>query len=162
MRKSITALAVCGLVVGLVAASGAAAKPGPKAPKTHGGTVSLVAPSPAAGATSTTATGNVLARASCRKNRTVHLTLTNADGSSAGPEVVAITGPNGDYTAAITLPAPVAPATSAVYTLTANVDAAVRKSGKSKGKGKRARKHLCAALTSAPVTVTATAAPVVV
>jgi hypothetical protein len=159
MRKSISALAVCGLVVGLVAVPGALAKPGAKTPKTHGGTVGLVAPSPAVGATSTTASGNVFSQASCRKNRTVHLTLTNADGSSAAPEVVATTGPNGDYSATVAVPAPVAPATTATYTLTANVDQAIRKSGKSKGKSKRARKHICAALTSAPVTVTATAVP---
>ena len=41
---------------------------------------------------------------------------------SAGPEVVATTGPNGDYTAPITLPANVAPTTSTPYTLTATVD----------------------------------------
>jgi hypothetical protein len=118
--------------------------------------VSLVAPSPAAGVTSTTASGNVFSKASCRKNRTVHLTLSNADGTPAGPEVVTTTRSNGDYSAVVTIPAPVAPATTATYSLTASVDQANRKSGK----GKRARKHVCAALTTTPVTVTATA-PVV-
>jgi hypothetical protein len=158
MRRTITALAVCGALLGLVAAS-AVATPGPKAPKapkTHGGTVTLVAPSPAAGATSTTASGNVFSRASCRKNRTVHLTLTNADGTPAGPEVVTTTRQNGDYSAVVAIPAPVPPATTATYSLTASVDQANRKSGK----GKRSRKHVCAAMTTTPVTVTATA-PVV-
>jgi hypothetical protein len=152
MRRTITALAVCGAAIGIVAAS-AVATPGPKAPKspkTHAGTVTLVAPSPAAGVRSTTASGNVFAKASCRKNRTVHLTLSKADGTAAAPEVVTTTGPNGDYSATVALPAPVAPATTATYSLTASVDQANRKSGK----GKRARKHVCSALTSAPASVT--------
>ena len=162
MRKTFSTLAVCGAVTGLLAASAIAAQPpkAPKAPKTHGGTVSLVAPSPAVDSTTTTASGNVFSQASCRKNRTVHITQTKADGTSAGPEVVATTGPNGDYTAPITLPANVAPTTSTPYTLTATVDEAIRKSGKGKhkgkAKGKRNRVHVCAALTSAPVTVTVT------
>jgi hypothetical protein len=165
MRKTTTALAVCGAALSLAAASAVAAQPPkpPKAPHTQGGTVSLVAPSPALGATSTTASGNVFSQASCRKNRTVHLTTTKADGTSAGPEVIVTTGPNGDYTSPITLPANVAPTTSTPYTLTATVDQAVRKSGKGKhkgkAKGKRNRVHICGALTSAPVTVTVTSTP---
>ena len=69
---------------------------------------------------------------------------------AAAPEVVTTTGPNGDYSATVALPAPVAPATTATYSLTASVDQANRKSGK----GKRARKHVCSALTSAPASVT--------
>ncbi len=165
MRKTISALAVSGAILGLVAASAIAAQPTkpPKASKTHGGTVSLVAPSPAVSSTTTTASGNVFSQASCRKNRTVHLTLTKADGTSAGPEVIATTISNGNYTAAITLPANVAPTTSTPYTLTATVDEAIRKSGKGKkkgkAKGKRNRVHVCGALTSAPVTVTVTSTP---
>jgi hypothetical protein len=146
MRRTIIALAACLVVVGLVAAPGALGK---KGPRYIGGTVSLVAPSPAAGVHTTTATGNVLTQASCRKNRTVHLTLTNADGSSAGPEVLATTRQNGDYTAAITLPAPVAPAIAATYTLNASVDQVNRKSGK----GHKSKKFICLALPAAPVSI---------
>ncbi|MGZ5336637.1 MAG: hypothetical protein ACXWDT_01175 [Solirubrobacterales bacterium] len=161
MRKTIIMMAA-GLALASVVAAPAVATPGPKAPKppkaAHGigGAVTLAAPSPAAGQTTTTATGNVKARASCRKGRTVHLTLSKADGSAASSEVVTKTGPNGDFTATITAPAqpaPIPPATTSpptTYTLNASVDQLNRKSGK----GKRARKFVCKALTATPVTIT--------
>jgi hypothetical protein len=161
MRKTIITMAL-GLALASVVAAPAVATPGPKAPKppkaphSGGGAVTLVAPSPAAGATTTTATGNVKAKASCRKSRTVHLTLSKADGTAASPEVAVTTGPNGDFAATITAPAqpaPTPPATTSppsTYTLNASVDFANRKSGK----GKRARKHVCPALTAAPATIT--------
>jgi hypothetical protein len=157
-----------GLAAAGVLAAPAVGTPGPKAPKApkapkppkaahgHSGTVSLAAASPAVGATTTTATGNVKSTGSCRKNRTVHLTLLKADGTPAASEVVTTTGPNGDFTATIAAPAqpaPVPPATTSppsTYTLNASVDQTNRKSGK----GKRARKHVCLALTAAPVTIT--------
>ena len=73
------------------------------------GTVTVTAPSPPAGTTTTTATGNVKAQASCRKDRTVHLTLLKADGTAASPEVITTTRSNGDFTATITAPAQPAP-----------------------------------------------------
>lgn len=150
MRRTIIALAACLVVVGLVAAPGAVGKKKTKAPRLIGGTVTLVAPSPAAGVHTTTATGNVAAQASCRKNRYVRLTLFNADGvTPAGAEVDVTTGPNGDYTAPITLPAPTPPAT-ATYTLKASVDQLYRKSGK----GKKSKKFICGVLTAAPVSIT--------
>jgi len=148
MRRTISLIAACVAVVAVAAASAVAA-PGPKSPKadkTHGGTVSLVAPSPALGATTTTASGNVKSQASCRKNRTVHVAI------SGGAEVIATTRSNGNYSATVTLPANASTGASTQYTLTATVDQANRKSGKGHG----ARKHVCGALSSAPATVTVT------
>lgn len=163
MRKTLSCTVACLALAGLIAAPAATSAPktpkppkAPKAPKGIGGVVTVTAPSPAAGTTTTTATGNVKARASCRKNRTVRLTLLKADGTPASSESVTTTGPNGDFSALITAPAqpaPVPPAMTAppsTYTLKTTVDQTNRKSGK----GKRARKFVCGALEGAPVTVT--------
>ena len=153
MRKIMTAGFVCLLVAGLAVAPGALAK---KGPKRVSGTVTVTATNPPAGSTTTTATGNVKANSSCRKNRTVHLSLLKADGTPASSEVVTTTRSNGDYTATITAPAQPAPVPPAMtsppttYTLKATVDQVNRKSGK----GKKAKKFVCLAIESAPVAIT--------
>lgn len=147
------AVAICAAAIGLVAAPGAVAK---KGPKLVSGTVTVTAPNPATGTTTTTASGNVKATSSCRKGRTVHLTLLKADGTPASSEVVTTTKSNGDFTATITAPAqpaPVPPATTSpptTYNLKTTVDQVNRKSGK----GKKAKKFVCLAIEGTPVPIT--------
>ena len=104
MRKLPIAIAVGALAV-CVAVAPAVAKPGPKAPKDVASTITVVAsPTTIEAATTTVAvSGNVKANSSCRKNRTVRFSYTDATGTTALTET-AVTGPNGDYSA--TLPKP--------------------------------------------------------
>lgn len=156
MRKLVSACAVCAIAVGLVAVPSAL---GVKGPKVVGGTVTV-------GATPTTitsttpsfaASGNVASGSSCRKDRTVHLAY--VENGVAGPEVgSAITGPNGDYTAA-TLPKPTVanPTAGGTVVVRATVDPVlIRVVGKKKGKhNKKGRPFQCGQLTgdSGPITV---------
>jgi hypothetical protein len=161
MRRIITATAVCAMAVGLVAVPGVTAKGGPKGPKQVSGTVSVnVTPTTIEATTTTvTATGNVAASSSCRKDRLVRFAYVN--GTTITPLAqTAETGPNGDYTAVLPKPADTNPPTSSV-TLKATVDQTVRKVGsKKKGKKKkRGRQFVCmeltgqsSALTIAPAT----------
>jgi hypothetical protein len=139
MRKLITAIGVGMLAIGLAAAPSGLAKPGPKGAKNAATTVTFTAtPSTIEAATTTLAvSGNVKANSSCRKNRTVRFSYTDANGEAALTET-AVTRPNGDFSATLPKPATVGPAT---VTLTAKVDAAVRTTkGSSKGKKKGHKK----------------------
>ena len=142
MRKLITAIGVGALAVSLSAAPAVIGKPGPKGPKgakNVGGTISVTAtPSTIDAATTTVAvSGNLKANSSCRKNRTVRFSYTDAGGTTALVET-AVTRPNGDFSATLPKPATTGPATA---TLNATVDEAVRKTkGSSKGKKKGHKK----------------------
>jgi hypothetical protein len=164
MRKIIGASAVCALAIGLVAAPAGAVK----APKQVSGTVSvLVSPNPVPStATSVTASGNVAASSSCRKDRTVRFQYVNTATGAVEPlAVTAVTRPNGDYSA--TLPRPAAPTPPATlpqtYVLQASVDQTTRKVGsKKKGKKtKKGRQFICLQITgqSSPVTFSAPPPP---
>ena len=165
MRKIIGASAVCALAIGLVAAPAATGK---AAPKQVPGTVSvLVSPNPVAStATGVTASGNVGASSSCRKDRTVRFQYVNTLTGAVEPlAVTAVTRSNGDYSA--TLPRPAAPTPPATlpqtYVLQATVDQTERKVGsKKKGKKKkRGRQFICLQVAgqSSPVTFSAPAPP---
>ena len=163
MRKLSIAIAVGALAVCLAVAP-AAAKPGPKAPKDVASTVTLVAtPTTIDAATTTVAvSGNVKANSSCRKNRTVSFSYTDASGTTAVG--TAVTGPNGDYSATLPKPTTTGPAT---VTLTATVAEAIRVTkgqskgkGKKKGHGKKARKFNCLSGTASSV-LTVPAAPTI-
>ena len=162
MRKLSIAIAVGALAVCLAVAP-AAAKPGPKAPKDVASTVTLVAtPTTIDAATTTVAvSGNVKANSSCRKNRTVRFSYTDAGVTT--DVGTAVTGPNGDYSVALPKPTTAGP----LVTLTATVDAATRKTkgqskgkGKKKGHGKKARKFNCLSGTASSV-LTVPAAPTI-
>ena len=162
MRKLFAATAVCALAVGLTVAPGAIGK---KSTKQVASTVTVTAaPSPITPATTAvTASGNVKANSSCRKDRTVRFAFVN---SATLAETLAATtvetGPNGDYTTSL---AP--PTTDGTYVLRATVDETIRTKkvkGKRKGasKGKklgnlRKRKFNCLEIVgnSAPITVDA-------
>ena len=137
MRKIIGASAICALAIGLVAVPGVAAK---KGPKQVSGTVSVfVVPNPVpTGTTLVTASGNVKANSSCRKDRDVLLTqwvdtVTGAT-SPTGLATTVETGPNGDYSTPV-----MAPTVAGTYVLQAFVDDEFRKVG-SKKKGKKTKK----------------------
>jgi hypothetical protein len=152
MRKLCTLIALGALAAGLVAAPGAIGK---KSPKQVPASVTLTATPSTLGATATTVTvsGNVQATSSCRKDRTVRFSYTGAAGTT-DTGATTVTRSNGDFTAVLTKPADVAPAT---VTLTATVDAADRKVGsKKKGKkSKKGRKINCLSATgSTPLTIT--------
>jgi hypothetical protein len=154
MRKLPITIAVGVLAISLAAAP-AIAKPGPKAPKGVSGTVTVV-PTPTTIETTTTTvavTGNVSASSSCRKNRTVRFSYTDAAGTTALTET-AVTGPNGDYTVTLPKPTTTGPAT---VTLTAKVDQATRTNkGSSKGKKKGHKKGKAKKFTCLEATGTAT------
>jgi hypothetical protein len=169
MRKLFGAAAVCALAVGLAVAP-AGAVPGNghgngngngHSPKQVPGTVSVnVTPTTVTSTTSNvTASGNVSATSSCRKDRTVRFAYVNGSTVTQLSQT-AVTGPNGDYTAALPKPTDTNPPTSSV-TLRATVDQAIRKVGsKKKGKkNKKGRQFNCmevtgqsAAIAIAPVT----------
>ena len=160
MRKAFGAIAACGLTIGLIVAPSAM---GVAAPKQVSGTVSvLVSPNPVPStATGVTASGNVAASSSCRKDRTVRLQWTNTTTNAVDPvTTTAVTGPNGDYTAVLPKPTDTGPAT---VTLRATVDQQWRKVGsKKKGKkNKKGRQFNCMELTgqSGPLTVPAPPVP---
>jgi hypothetical protein len=150
MRKLPIAIAVGALAVSLAAVP-AVAKPGPKAPKNVGATVTILASPTTIETTTTTVavTGNVKAGSSCRKNRTVRFSYVDTAGTTALTET-ALTGPNGDYS--VTLPKPTTTGPASV-TLMATVDEAVRTNkGSSKGKKKghkkgKAKKFNCLEVT---------------
>jgi hypothetical protein len=154
MRKLVSAVAVCALAVGLVAAPSAL---GVKSTKLVGGTVSVnVTPNPLPNATATvTASGNVASNSSCRKLRTVRFywVVNGVQGAEIGS---AVTRSNGDYTATLPRPTETAPTTTSV-TLRAIVDQTFKKVGsKKKGrKDKKGRQFNCLSITgdSAPVTL---------
>ena len=157
MRKLITATAVCALAVGLATVPGALAK---KSVKQAPGTVSVAVSTTSTAPTTTalTASGNVQANSSCRKDRTVRFAFVNSATLAEVPSAVtAVTGPNGDYTASL---AP--PTTDGAYALRATVDETFRTKSTGKRKGankgkKKGRKFLCLATVgnSAPITVDA-------
>ena len=165
MRKLPIAIAAGVLALSLAAAPAVVAKPGPKSPKSPknvGGTVTVVpTPTTIEEATTTVAvTGNVKAKSSCRKNRTVRFSYTDASGTTVLAET-AVTKPNGNYSVTLPKPSTTGPATA---TLTATVDQTVRKTkGSSKGKKKghkkgKARKFNCLEVTgTATLTVNAPA-----
>ena len=148
MRRTVIAIAIGALAVGLTAAPGALAK---KGPKNVGGTVTVVAaPSVIEPTTTTVAVkGNVKANSSCRKGRTVGFSYDDGTGPVALAET-AVTKSNGDYK--VTLPKPTT-AGPGVVTLTATVEETVRKvKGGSKGKKKghkkgKAKKFNCLELS---------------
>lgn len=144
------------MAIGLVVAPGAIAKKGPKQVP---GTVSvLVTPTTITATTMTvTATGNVAASSSCRKDRTVHFSYVNSTTGAVTPLAqTAVTGPNGDYTAVLPKPTDTNPPTASVV-LRATVDQSIRKVGsKKKGKkNKKGRQFLCMEITgqSSPLTI---------
>ncbi len=126
MRRIISASAMCALAIGLVVAPGAIGKAGPK--QVSGGVSVLVSPNPVPStATSVTASGNVGASSSCRKDRTIRFQYVNTATGAVEPlAVTTVTGPNGDYSA--TLPRPAAPTPPATlpqtYVVQATVDQA--------------------------------------
>jgi hypothetical protein len=137
MRKLPIAIAVGALAVS-VAAVPAIAKPGPKGAKNVVSTITLVAsPTTIEPTTETVAvSGNIKANSSCRKNRTVHFSYEDENGTTALTET-AVTGPNGDYSATLPKPTTTVPVPASV-TLVATVDEALRVTkGQSKGKGKK-------------------------
>jgi hypothetical protein len=158
MRKLLMATGACALVIGLVAVPGASAV---KSPKLVSGTVDVfVVPNPVPDtATTVTASGNVKANSSCRKDRTVHFTWVNTVSLAPTPlATTATTGSNGDYS--VVLPKPTPPGT---YVLQASVDFQVRKVG-SKKKGKKAknpksRQFHCLQIPGQSSVVTALAPP---
>lgn len=163
MRKMIGACAVSALVVGLVAVPGAIGK---AAPKQVSGTVSvLVSPNPVPStATNVTVSGNVGASSSCRKDRTVRFQYVNTATGAVQPQaVIAVTGPNGDYTATLQRPTVTAPATlPQTFVVQATVDQAERKVGskkKGKKKKKRGRQFICLQVSGQSTPVTFSASP---
>ena len=152
MRKLPIAIAAGVLALSLAAAPAVVAKPGAKkGPKNVGGTVTVV-PTPTTIEDTTTTvvvTGNVKASSSCRKNRTVRFSYTDAGGTTVLAET-AVTKSNGNYSVTLPKPTTTGPATA---TLTATVDQAIRKNkGSSKGKKKghkkgKARKFNCLEVT---------------
>jgi hypothetical protein len=159
MKKLIGATAVCALAIGIAVAP-AGAVPGnghgqggqgqvPKGAKQVPGTVSVnVTPTTITSTTTgVTASGNVSATSSCRKDRTVRFAYVNGTTVTSLPQT-AVTGPNGDYTASLPKPTDTNPPTSSV-TLRATVDQAFRKvGGKKKGKrAKRGRQFNCMEIT---------------
>lgn len=154
MRKLMITIALGALTAGLVAAPSAIAV---KAPKPVAGTVTVeVTPTTITPTvTSVTASGNVQANSSCRKDRTVHFAYVNTDTGVVTPLAeTAVTGSNGDYTAVLPSPTDAAPAT---VVLRATVDQVTRKVGsKKKGKkDKKGRQFDCLETTgdSAPLTI---------
>ena len=125
----------------------------------------LVSPNPVPStATSVTASGNVGASSSCRKDRTVRFQYVNTTTGAIAPlAVTAVTGSNGDYTA--TLPRPAAPTPPATlpqtYVLQATVDQTTRKVGsKKKGKkNKKGRQFICMQVSGQSTPVTFSAPP---
>jgi hypothetical protein len=165
MRRIISAGAVCAMAIGLVVAPSAVGK---AAPKQVSGAVSvLVSPNPVPFTTTVvTASGNVAASSSCRKDRTVRFQYVNTRTGAVEPlAVTAVTRSNGDYTASLPRPAvPTPPATlPQTYVLQATVDQTERKVGsKKKGKKKkRGRQFICLQVSgqSSPVTFSAPPAP---
>ena len=163
MRRFISAGAVCAMAIGLVVAPSAVGK---AAPKQVSGTVSvLVSPNPVPFSTTTvTASGNVAASSSCRKDRTVHFQYVNSlTGAVESLATTAVTRSNGDYTVSLPRPtAPTAPATlPQTYVLQATVDQTERLVGsKKKGKKKkRGRQFICMQVTGQSSPVTFSAAP---
>lgn len=160
MRKLITAIAMGALAASLVAAPSAIAV---KAPKPVSATVTVV-PTPTTitpETTTVTASGNVSATSSCRKDRIVHFSYVNTSTNVVTPLVeTALTGSNGDYTVVLPKPTDAAPATVA---LRATVDQVIRKVGSSKKgkKNKKGRQFDCLTTTadSSPLTVSAPVIP---
>jgi hypothetical protein len=153
MKKLILSGAACLVVGGLIASPGVAKSPNAQGPK--GATVSVTAtPNPATVNSAINVTGNVYDQQSCRKDRNVKLSLVKADGTPAASDVGVVTGPNGDYTAAIT-----APALAGTYTLKTSVEGALRvkkaKKHGNHGKGKKKGQRIfCAAITGADTLIT--------
>ena len=138
MRKLFAATAVCALAVGLTVAPGAIGK---KSTKQVASTVTVTAaPSPITPATTAvTASGNVKANSSCRKNRTVRFYyLTNG---VAGLEVGSTdTRSNGDFSTTLAPPAPITDGTTQVRAIVdQNIRTKVIK-GKNKGANKGKKK----------------------
>jgi hypothetical protein len=155
------------MAIGLVAAPGVVAKgpKGPKGPKQVPGTISVFAtPTTITDTTTTvTATGNVAASSSCRKDRLVRFAYVNGTTGVVTPLAqTATTGPNGDYTAVLPKPTDTNPPTASV-SLRATVDQTVRKVGsKKKGKKKKkGRKFVCMQVNgqSSPLAIAPTPTP---
>jgi hypothetical protein len=155
MRKLPIAIAVGVLAISLAAAPAVVAKPGAKSPKNVGGAVTVV-PTPTTIEDTTTTvvvTGNVKANSSCRKNRTVRFSYTDAGGTTVLAET-AVTRSNGSYSVTLPKPTTTGPATA---TLTATVDQAIRKhKGSSKGKKKGHKKGKAKKFNCLEATGTAT------
>ena len=154
MRKLMITIALGALAAGLVAAPSAIAV---KEPKPVAGTVTVeVTPTTITPTTTAvTASGNVAANSSCRKDRTVHFAYVNTDTLVVTPLTeTAVTGSNGDYTALLPAPTDAAPAT---VVLRATVDPVTRKVGSAKKgkKDKKGRQFNCLEITgdSAPLTI---------
>ena len=150
MRRLFTAIAVSALAVGLTVAPGAIGK---AQTKQVASTVSLSAtPSTVSNATPSaiSASGNVQANSSCRKNRAVSFSYVSSTGTVTPVGTPVVTGPNGDFSASLPQPTDVGPTT---VTLKATVAETIRtkiikgknngaNKGKKKGKVQK-RKFLC-------------------
>jgi hypothetical protein len=159
MRKLLMTAGVCALVVGLVAVPGASAV---KSTKQVPGTVSVfVVPNPVPTTTATvTASGNVAASSSCRKDRDVTLTqwVNTVTAATIPVGITVVTGPNGDYTVAGLTKPP-----AGTWALQASVEDEFRRVG-SKKKGKKpknpkSRQFHCLDIPGQSSTVTVEAPP---
>ncbi|MFL5908340.1 MAG: hypothetical protein ACJ75Z_12190 [Solirubrobacterales bacterium] len=156
MRKQISAAAVCAVAVGLVAVPNAGAV---KSDKMVFGTVTVgESPNPVADSYQGTiaVTGNVASNSSCRKYRTVNFdwVIGAMPAVDAAPPTT-ITGPNGDFSAALQRP-PVTSATASSVILRVTVDQAFRKIGgkkKSRREKLKGRKFNCLTIGPADTTV---------
>jgi len=136
MKKLISAAVGCALAIALVAVPSAL---GVKSPKLVAGSVSVgVSSSPLPDTTTTeNVTGNVASSSSCRKGRAVTFYWVS-NGVQGPPAGSAVTGSNGDFSAAVQRPADTSATTSSVV-LRTTVDQVTRTVG-SKKKGKKTKK----------------------
>jgi hypothetical protein len=139
MRKLFTATAVCALAVGLTVAPGVSGKAQTKQ-VASGVTVSAAPTTVDPTTTAVSATGNVKANSSCRKNRTVTFDYVSGTGVVTPTGISAVTGPNGDFSATLPAPATTADGTTTVRaTVTETIRTKVIK-GKNKGANKGKKK----------------------
>jgi hypothetical protein len=139
MRKLFTATAVCALVVGLTAVPGAVGK---AQTKQVASTVTVSASPTAIEPTtaSVSATGNVFANSSCRKNRSVSFDYVSGTGVVTPTGVTATTKPNGDFSATLPPPPTTADGTTTVRATVAETLRTKVIKGKNKGANKGKKK----------------------
>jgi hypothetical protein len=138
MRKLFAATAVCAVAAGLTVAPGAVGK---AQTKQVASTVTVSASPTAIEPTTTavSATGNVFANSSCRKNRSVSFEYVSGTGVVTPTGVTVTTRPNGDYTATLPPPPTTADGTTVVRATVAQTLRTKAIKGKNKGadKGKK-------------------------
>src|SRR6478672_3533672 len=114
MKRLISAAAVCAVATGLVAVTGAVAKP---APKTVPATITVnESPSPVTAGTAVTGSGNLASRITCGKYRLVTLEWVDTTTQAVTAGGTATTGPTGDYSTTFN-----APTVAGTYALRATV-----------------------------------------